>query len=191
LAHCILFRLPQYFIQRETGHAFIDGMRCWEVKFSILMGSDMTLDKALSQTLRLEAAKETSVPPARQCVISAAAPLESQFPGTDSSRTGWPVCWQYRGISHLRRDCRQGCPQKDFRGGWRVEDMKRKMLVPSCQPHCYTFSMLTRKIDGRLNAERRISKQVISHDHWHTGASATIARPDIIAGLPERELTSS
>jgi hypothetical protein len=53
------------FYPEGTGHnTFIDGIRCWEVKFPITDG-DMILDKALSKTVRLEAAKETAVPPVR------------------------------------------------------------------------------------------------------------------------------
>jgi hypothetical protein len=41
------------FIQKEAAHAFIDGIRDWELKLHHLMGSNRLLNKAL----KLEAVK--------------------------------------------------------------------------------------------------------------------------------------
>jgi hypothetical protein len=38
LAHRALVGLPVAFIQKEAAHAFIDGVRDWEVKHCLLMG---------------------------------------------------------------------------------------------------------------------------------------------------------
>jgi hypothetical protein len=54
LAHHTHVGLPQYFIQREAAHAFIDGIWDHEVKFSILMGGERMLKDALNQALELE-----------------------------------------------------------------------------------------------------------------------------------------
>jgi hypothetical protein len=57
LAHRALVGLSFAFIQRETAHAFIDGVRDREVKQHLLMRRDRNLNEALNQALKLEAAK--------------------------------------------------------------------------------------------------------------------------------------
>jgi hypothetical protein len=65
LAHQVLVGLPIGYIQTEAAHAFIDGVRDREVKQHLLMGSDRTLNEALNQALKLEAAKAAAWPTAR------------------------------------------------------------------------------------------------------------------------------
>jgi hypothetical protein len=57
LAHRALVGLPEGHIQTEAAHAFIDGIRDREVKQHLLMGGDRTLNEALNQAVKLEAAK--------------------------------------------------------------------------------------------------------------------------------------
>jgi hypothetical protein len=56
LAHRALLGLPVGHIQTEAAHAFISGIRDQEVKQHPLMGGNRTLNEALNQALKLEAA---------------------------------------------------------------------------------------------------------------------------------------
>jgi hypothetical protein len=47
LAHQALVGLHVDFIQRETAHAFVDGLRDRELKYHLLMGDDRSLKEAL------------------------------------------------------------------------------------------------------------------------------------------------
>jgi hypothetical protein len=57
LAHRALVGLPADHIQTEAAHAFIDGIRDREVKQHLLLGGACTLNEALNQALKIEAAK--------------------------------------------------------------------------------------------------------------------------------------
>jgi len=65
LAHRTFVSLPVNFNQTEAAHSFIDGVRDREVKQQLLLGWDRTLNGALKQPLKLEAAKARAGPPAR------------------------------------------------------------------------------------------------------------------------------
>ena len=65
LAHRALVGLPVAFVQMEAAHSFIDSIWDWEVKQHLLMGGDRTLNEALNQALKLEAAKVAAGSPAR------------------------------------------------------------------------------------------------------------------------------
>jgi hypothetical protein len=65
LAHRALVGLPEGHIQTEAAHAIIDGIRDREVKQHLLMGGDRTLNEALNQAVKLEAAKAAAWPTAR------------------------------------------------------------------------------------------------------------------------------
>jgi hypothetical protein len=65
LAHRALVGLPEGHIQTEIAHAFIDGIRDREVKQQLLLGDDRTLNEALNQAVKLEAAKAAAWPTAR------------------------------------------------------------------------------------------------------------------------------
>jgi hypothetical protein len=56
-AHRALVGLPADHIQTEAAHAFIDGIRDREVKQHLLLGGACTLNEALNQALKIEAAK--------------------------------------------------------------------------------------------------------------------------------------
>jgi len=106
LAHRAFVGLPVNFIQTEAAHSFIDGLRDREVKQHLLLGGDRTLNEALNQALKLEAAKATAGPPARLRELTGAPARASQPP--DHRREGRPICWQCGSPGHLRRDCRRG-----------------------------------------------------------------------------------
>jgi hypothetical protein len=105
LAHRALVGLPVGFIQTEAANAFIDGVRDREVKQHLLMGGDRTLNEALNQALKLEAAKAAAAPPARLREVTR-TPTTTQTT-VERRRSGRPVCWQCGNAGHLRRDCRQ------------------------------------------------------------------------------------
>ena len=106
LAHRAFLGLPINFIQAETAQSFIDGVQEREVKQHLLLGGDRTLNEALNQALKLEAAKETAGPPARLRELTGVPAKASQSP--DHRRERSPVCWQCGSTGHLRRDCRRG-----------------------------------------------------------------------------------
>jgi hypothetical protein len=60
--HHAFVGLPQYFIWWEADYAFIDTVRNWKVKFSLIMGGERVLDENLRHALRSEAMKETDGP---------------------------------------------------------------------------------------------------------------------------------
>ena len=80
LAHCAFVGLPVTFIQTEAAHSFIDSVPDWEVKQHLLMGGDRTLNEALNQALKLEAAKVAAGPPARVRELTKAPSRASQPP---------------------------------------------------------------------------------------------------------------
>jgi hypothetical protein len=65
LVYWALVRLPQYFIQTKASYAFDNEIRDWEVKLSLLIGSDRMLDKVLNQVLRLKTSKVAARSPER------------------------------------------------------------------------------------------------------------------------------
>jgi hypothetical protein len=70
LAHRSFVCIPVAFIQTEATHSLIDGLREREVKQHLLMGGDRTLNEALNQALKLEAAQAVAGPPARLRVLN-------------------------------------------------------------------------------------------------------------------------
>lgn len=111
LAQRALVGLPVGFIQTEAAHVFIDGVRDREVKHHLPMGDDRTLNEALNQALKLEAAKSAAGPPARLREVTR-APAGTKPPPFQRHRDGRPVCWQYGAAGHLGRDCRQRPQEK-------------------------------------------------------------------------------
>jgi hypothetical protein len=100
LAHRPLVGLPVAFIQTEAAHFFIDGLRDRELKQHLLMGGDRTLNEALNQALKLEAAKAAAGPPARLRELIGAPAGASQ--PTDRRQEGRPLCWHCGSAGHLR-----------------------------------------------------------------------------------------
>ena len=114
LAHRAFVGLPVAFIQAQAVHSFIDGVGDREVKQHLLMGGDRTLNEALIQALKLEAAKVAAGPPTRLQELTGAPARASQPP--DRRREGRPLCWQCGAAGHLRRDCRRE-PREDQDSG--------------------------------------------------------------------------
>jgi len=94
-----------------------------------------------------------------------------------------PLCWWCGQPGHLQRDCRQRPP------GETGQDSRTRTGVsePSRKRPRYAVKVLAEWAKGSLIADGWIQEKPcqVTID---TGASATVARPDIVAGLPEREL---
>jgi len=105
LAHRAMVGLPVAFVQTETAHSFIDGIRDRELKQHFLMEGDRTLNEALNQALKLEAAKAAVGRPTRMLELTGASARESQ--PSDCRRERRPPCWQCGSAGHLRRACRR------------------------------------------------------------------------------------
>jgi hypothetical protein len=105
LAHRALVGLPVGYIQTEAAHSFIDGVRDREVKQHLLLGGDRSLNEALNQALKLEAAKAAAGQPVRLREVTRAPTGGNE--SVDTRREGRPVCWQCGSPGHLRRDCRR------------------------------------------------------------------------------------
>jgi hypothetical protein len=58
-----------------------------EVNFSLFMGGKRVLDKAVSQALRVDAAKVADRPPLRLCVVRTGPCMGKQSPQTECTRT--------------------------------------------------------------------------------------------------------
>jgi hypothetical protein len=58
LGHWTYVRFSENFIQMEAANSFVDGVKDLEVKQHFLMGSEKSLNEALNQAVKLEAAKE-------------------------------------------------------------------------------------------------------------------------------------
>lgn len=105
LAHRALVGLPVGYIQTKAAHAFIDGVRDREVKQHLILGGDRSLNEALNQALKLEAAKAAAGQPVRLREVTRAPTGGNE--SVDTRREGRPVCWQCGSPGHLRRDCRR------------------------------------------------------------------------------------
>jgi hypothetical protein len=93
LAHRAIVGLPVGYIQTEAAHAFSDVVRDREVKQHLLMGGDRTLNEALNQALKLEAAKAAAWPTARLRKVTR---VPARRPPTPPERrqNERPVCWR-------------------------------------------------------------------------------------------------
>jgi hypothetical protein len=125
-----------------------------------------------------------------------AAAFVDRDTGLRGPRSPWPeyssseqlVCWHCEGTGYLPRNSRQGHPQKGFpdvgrpRPEKRVGDTKRKPLKPSLSRSYWEPR------EDSICAQGRIGNMsfLVTVD---TGASVTIVRPDIAAGLHQRNLT--
>jgi hypothetical protein len=116
LAQRALVGLPVGFIQTEAAHAFIDGVRDREVKQHLLMGGDDTLNGALNQALKLEAAKVAAGPPPRLREVTRAPSGTTLLP-PQCRRDGRLVCWQCGTAGHLRKNCRKRPQESDESSG--------------------------------------------------------------------------
>jgi hypothetical protein len=76
-------------VRRKADKAFTNRVEDLHIKMQVLLGGQKMVNKALRQALELQA----------------------MFL---SDKMECPTCWQCGGISHLRRNCQQGCPQECF-----------------------------------------------------------------------------
>jgi hypothetical protein len=81
------------FIQKEAAHAFIEEVKNQELKQHLLMGGKRSLNEALTQDLKLVAAKATAGKQARLRGVTRVA-KGSRSPPAECHRDGRPVCWQ-------------------------------------------------------------------------------------------------
>jgi hypothetical protein len=102
LAHWALEALPVDFIQREVAHAFIDGLRDRELKYHLLISGDTSLNEALNETRKLEAAMAAAGPPARMRKVTRAS-VGTRLPPSERRGDVRPVCWQCRIVGHFSR----------------------------------------------------------------------------------------
>lgn len=88
--------------------------------------------------------------------------------------------------------CQCGCPQRNLpekdilRLGKQLEEMDKEMMVSSLQPPHFALSLLNKDGCNSLHTKGQIGDKsyIVTID---TGATVTIARPDITAELPERD----
>jgi hypothetical protein len=111
LAHRALVELPVGHIQTEAVHAFINGIRDREVKQHLLMSGDRTLNEALNQASKLEAAKAAAWPTARMREVTRVPIARSPTP-PERRRSERPVCWWCGQPGHFQKYCRQRPPEE-------------------------------------------------------------------------------
>jgi hypothetical protein len=95
LAHRALVGLP-------VDNAFIYGVRDREIKQHLLMGGDRSMNEALNQALKLEAAKAAAGQPARLRKVTTATTGTRPQPA-ERQRNERPVCWQCGNAGHVNR----------------------------------------------------------------------------------------
>jgi hypothetical protein len=174
------------------------------------MGDGISLKEALNQALTLKAAKVAAWTPANLREVTR---VPTGTPPTPPERRrnerqlcwrcgkSWHflrdgkhtpretrdqasvVCWRCGKPGHFRRYCRQRPPENmdhDLR-------TRREPSVSSTPPR-FTLKVLAKWTEDSLIADGWIQKKPcrITIDTWE---SVTIVRPDIVAGLPERELS--
>jgi hypothetical protein len=99
-------------------------------------------------------------------------------------RSERPVCWWCGQPGHLQKYCRQRPPEEMGLG----PRTRRGVSEPPITPPRFTVKVLAERAKDSLTADGWVQERPcrVTID---TGASATVARPDIVAGLPERELS--
>jgi hypothetical protein len=106
LVHRSFVGLPADHIQTEAAHAFIDGIRDREVKQHLLLGGAGTLNEALNQALKFDAAKAAAWPTARLREVTRVPTGRPPTP-PERRRNERPVCWQCGRPGLFWRDCRR------------------------------------------------------------------------------------
>lgn len=91
MAYQALVEMPENFIQRETDHAILDGMKDYYAKQNHFIGGERSINKALNQALKIEAAKAVVGPPARPWEVRAVSPMRTLLPEAELLRNGQPV----------------------------------------------------------------------------------------------------
>jgi hypothetical protein len=111
LAHRALVGLPPGHIQTVAAHAFIDGIRDREVKQFLLLRGACTLNKALNQALKIEAAKAAAWPTSRMREVTRVPTARPPTP-PERRRSERPDCWWCGLPGHLQKYCRQRPPEE-------------------------------------------------------------------------------
>jgi len=150
MARRALVELPVAFIQTGAAHPFIVGLLDREVKQHLLMGGDRTLNEALNQALKLEAATR---PPAKLRELTGVTPRASQPSdrrGRDDLCAGNAspplTCAETAGEGRVKRETR-------YRGK-RVNagEERGPPLSPAFNPR-FTLNILGRGTNDSLNTE--------------------------------------
>jgi hypothetical protein len=184
LACRALLGLPVDFIQREIGHAFVDGVSDRGLKEHLLMGGDRSINDALNQALKLKAAKTAAGPAAGLRYVRARATIGTRSKPSEHRKDGRPVCRQCGNVGHLRRDCRQRPDNevtynKDAERLCNGRKSRREKGTPtSSSSPLFTLNVLTERSIDRSISECRIRENpcLVTID---TGASVTIVTSDI------------
>jgi hypothetical protein len=131
--------------------------------------------------LKLEAAKTATWPTARLREVTRVPTGRPSTP-PECRRSKRPVCWWCGQPGHIQKYCRQR-PAEEM-----SQDPRTRMGVfdsPIKSPR-YAVKVLAEWAKGSLISDIWLQEKPcrVTID---TGASATVARPDIVADLPERE----
>jgi hypothetical protein len=147
LAHWALVGLPIGYIQTKAAHAFIDGVRDRVVKQHLLMGGDRTLNEALNQALKLEAAAWTTSRLREVTRVPTGRPPTSP----ERRRNERQVSWRCRKPGHFRRYCRQRSPEEMDQD----PRTRRGLFESSITPPRFTLKVLAKWAKGSLTAGYR------------------------------------
>jgi hypothetical protein len=151
------------------------------VKQQLLLGGACTLNDALNQAVKLEAAKAAAWPTARLREVTR---VPTARPPTPPERrlSERPVCWWCGQSGHLQKYCTQRPPEEVGQD----PRTRRGVSESSITPPRFTVKVLAEWAKGRLTADGWLQEKLcrVTID---TGASATVARPDVVAGLRSQE----
>jgi hypothetical protein len=183
LARRAFVGLPAEHVQREAACAFVDGVRDGEIKHDLLKGDERPPKETLNQALRLEAVKAAAWPTARLRKVTR-VPTGRPPTSPERHRNERPVCWRCVKPGHFRRYCRQRPPEEMNQDPGTKSGLSESSITPPRS----TFKVLAKWAKGSLTAVGWIQEKPcrVTIDN---GASVTVARPDIVAGLPESELS--
>jgi hypothetical protein len=167
----------------EAASAFIDGVRDRKINQNLLMGDGRPLKEALNQALRLKAAKAAAWRTARLRKVTRVRTGRPPTP-PERRRNERPICWQCRKPGHFRRYCRQRPPEEMGQDQRTIRGPSESSITPLR----FTLKVLAKWAEGSLTADVWIQEKPcrVTVD---TGAYVTVVRPDIVAGLLERELS--
>jgi hypothetical protein len=101
LDHWSLVRSPKNSVQRQAVHAFIDGVKNWEMKQQHLIDSYRLHNEALNQALKLETAKAAAGSPVRLRYVTK-SPHVNMVIKNEHCMTGRSLCYSV-GMSSQKR----------------------------------------------------------------------------------------
>jgi hypothetical protein len=83
-----------------------------------------------------------------------------------------PVCWQYVGVGHRRRNCRKGYPQEQFTEGndrpkaqYQEDETTKETMDFTIVLPTYAISLCDKDGHDSLYADRRIGEKKVSGDY--------------------------